>query len=160
VPFDVAGGHALGIHRQDFLLDVARKGGLLLFDQFRLELPFAVSGHLNIHVAEAGFQRLFAMAVPAVVGIFIAKIVLAVAKLFIQFALKALIHKGCDHVLEQLPNILHGFDPRAFHELSELRPACFLLRGDSALCHTRNLHAVSILSQLGGLHKMRDGLFT
>ena len=53
---------------------------------------------------------------------------------------------------------IHGFDSCAFHELSELRSACFLLRGDPALSHIRNLHAVFILSQLGGLHKIRDSL--
>jgi len=37
-------------------------------------------------------------------------------------------------------------------------PHNILLRGDLALRHIRNLHAVSILSQLGGLHKIRDGL--
>ena len=36
------------------------------------------------------------MAVPAVVGVLVAKIVLAVTKIFIQFALKPLIHKGYD----------------------------------------------------------------
>ena len=70
----------------------------------------AVSGHLNIHVAEAGFQCLFAMTVPAVVGVLVAKIVLAVTKLFIRFALKPSIHKGYDHTpILRLLRLFHRY---------------------------------------------------
>ena len=53
------------------------------------------------------FSAFFTIAVPTIVDIPIAKVVLAVSNILVQFAFKFLIHKSYDHILEQFPYVFH-----------------------------------------------------
>jgi len=156
--FDIRRRHSLCVHRQDFLFDVAAQRGLLLLDQFRLELALPIPRNLELHVPVARFQRLFAVTVAAVVRLFVPVIVLRVAEFFVQLAFQSLIHKFSDHFSEQFVDLLHGLDSRSRHQRPELLPERRPLRGDLSLRHTPKPPCRFILPQLRGLHKMRDGL--
>ena len=41
---NIAGGHTLGVHGQDFLLNVLTDAGLVLFQYLRLKFPFRSRG--------------------------------------------------------------------------------------------------------------------
>ena len=78
VSFNIAGSHDLGVHGQDFFLDVLTDAGLVLFQHLRLKFPLPVSENRHIHFTETGAQPLAAVAVAAVVCILVLVVAFAV----------------------------------------------------------------------------------
>jgi len=68
--FDIAGCHALGIHRQNLLLDILTDTGLILFQQLRLKFTLAIPRNCYFYIAETGAKCLTAVAIAAVFGVF------------------------------------------------------------------------------------------
>ena len=87
VSFNIAGGHTLGVHGQDFLLNVLADAGLVLFQHLGLKFSLPVPRNRHIHFAKAGTQPLAAVPVAAIVCVLVFIVVFAVAQFFIQFCL-------------------------------------------------------------------------
>ena len=81
VGLDIAGGHPLGVHRQDFFLNVLADAGLILFQHLGLKFPLPVPGNRHFHIPKTGAKPLAAVAIAAVVCILVFVVVLAVAQL-------------------------------------------------------------------------------
>lgn len=58
VCFNVPHRHPLGVHGQDFLINVLADAGLVLLQHLRFKFTLAVSGNRHLHVAETGTQSL------------------------------------------------------------------------------------------------------
>ena len=65
---DLAGGHPLGIHGDDLLIDV-RNVFLPLLDDFRLKRGLAALRDVDSHRTAAGVDSLFLVAVTVVIGV-------------------------------------------------------------------------------------------
>ena len=76
----VSGSHALGVHRQNLFFYVLTDAGLVFLEHLRLEFALAITGYGNIHIPEAGAQRLAAMAISAVVRVLAAVVIFTVAQ--------------------------------------------------------------------------------
>lgn len=73
-----------GIHRQDFLFDVSGLGGLL-FLELGIKVAFTISENANskIYVAKNGLHGFLAVSIAAVVGLFVAVVILAAAEFLV-----------------------------------------------------------------------------
>ena len=156
---NIAGGHALGVHGQDFLLDVLTDAGLVLFQHLGFKFSLAISRNLHIHIPEAGAQRFAAVAVAAVVCVFILVVVFAVAQLVIQFCLQAILHEFCNGLLKQILDVIHAADVCHLQQLTDLFSPGIFFRGAIFSGHmVILLCGASILHHAGGLHKTWDSL--
>ena len=97
---NIAGGHALGVHGQDFLLNVLTDTGLVLFQYLGLEVPLSISRNRYFHISKAGAQRFAAVAVAAVIRVFVPVVVLAVTQFVIQFCFQTILHELGNGLLE------------------------------------------------------------
>ena len=156
---NIAGGHALGVHGHDFLLNLLTDAGLVLFQNLGFKFSLAVSRNRHLHIAKTGAQRFAAVAVAAVVCIFVFVVELAVAQLVIQFCLQAILHEFGDGFLEQILDIIHATDICHLQQLADLLSTGIFFLGAVLSGHMVNLLCgTSILHHAGGLHKLWDGL--
>ena len=107
---NIAGGHALGVHGHDFLLNLLTDAGLVLFQNLGFKFSLAVSRNRHLHIAKTGAQRFAAVAVAAVVCIFVFVVVLAVAQILVQFCLQTVLHEFGNGLLEQVLDVIHAAD--------------------------------------------------
>src|SRR5699024_6213340 len=107
-----------------------------------------------------GAQRFAAVTIAAVVCILVLVVVLAVAQLFIQFCLQAILHEFSDGFLEQILDVVHAADVCHLQQLSDLLSTGIFFRGAILSGHILFLLCgASILHHAGGLHKLWDGLY-
>ena len=118
--FNIAGSHTLGVHGQDFLLNVLADTGLVLFQHLGFKFPLSVSGNRHIHFAKAGTQPFATVAVAAVVCVFVLIIVSAVAQLVIQLCLQAILHELGNRLFEQILDVIHAADVCHLQQLTDL----------------------------------------
>lgn len=87
---DIAGGHALGVHGQNLLLNVLANAGLILFQHLGLKLTLSVSGNRHLHIPKADAQRFAIVAVAAVGCVFVFVVAFAVAQFLFQLCLQTI----------------------------------------------------------------------
>ena len=117
--FDIAGCHALGIHRQNLLLDILTDTGLILFQQLRLKFTLAIPRNCYFYIAETGAKCLTAVAIAAVFGIFVAIIVPAVPQFIIQFSFQTVFHEFGNCFFEKILDVIHAGDVAHIQQLSD-----------------------------------------
>ena len=76
---NIAGCHTLGVHGQDFLLNVLTDAGLVLFQYLRLKFPFPIPWDRYLHIPKAGTQGFAAVSIAAVVCVLALVVVFAIA---------------------------------------------------------------------------------
>ena len=126
---DVAGGHPFGVHGQDFLLNVLTDAGLVLFQYLGLEFSLAISRDRYFHIPKAGAQRFRAVAVSAVVRVFVPVVVFAVTQLVLQLCLQAVLHELSNGLLEQILDVVHAADVCHLQQLTDFFPTGIFFRG-------------------------------
>ena len=150
---NIAGGHALGVHGQDLLLDVLTDAGLVFLQHMRLEFPLTIPGHGYLHITEAGAQRFAAVPVPAVVRVLVFIVIPAVAQFVVQLSIKAVFHELGNRLFEQALDVVHAADVRHLQQFADFFPPGFFLRRAIFSGHMYNLLCnASILHHSGGLH--------
>lgn len=116
-------------HYRDYAVKTnATYARLILFKDHRIEFSITITGNVNIDFSEACFQRLAAVTVSTIVGIFVLVIVPAVSELFIKLSVKPVFHKLRYCFLEQFLNIVHTPDIAFFEQFSDFCPSCFFFR--------------------------------
>src|SRR5699024_4616491 len=156
---NIAGGHALGVHGQDLLLNVLADAGLALFQHLRLKLPFPVPGNRDLHVSKACPERLAAMTIPAVVCSLVLVVISAVAQILIQLCLQTVLHEFGNGLLEQVLDVIHAADVCHLQKFSDLLSTGVFFRGAVLSGHMLILlYDASILHLSGSLHKLWDSL--
>src|SRR5277367_6168959 len=96
---DLSHAHAAGVHRDDFLVE-ARKPPLVFGDQVRIEGRLPISRHIQLYPSGVGNHRLLAVAVSAVAGLAVRKMMLylriqrPLGQRFLQIVQKAIRIKG------------------------------------------------------------------
>ena len=126
--FNISCRHAFGVHGQDLLLNVLADAGLILLQQLGFKFTFPIPRHGDLNIPEAGAERLAAVAVPAVVGLFVPVVILAVAQFILQLGVQAFLHEFRDGFLEEALNVLHAGDVTQFQQLPDLCPPGLLFR--------------------------------
>jgi len=97
---DVAGGHAAGIHGQDFLIE-ALHPCLAFFDQLWLKGALPISRDLDLNVSLLSFHGFLTGAVACVaIGIALA-LVFGIAQMRIEFGFQATLDHRLGELLEQ-----------------------------------------------------------
>jgi hypothetical protein len=96
---DLSHAHAASVHRDDFLVE-AGKPPLVLGDQVRIEARPPISRHIQLYPSGVGNYRLLAIAVAAVAGLAIRKMMIhlgvqrPLGQRFLQIVQKAVRIKG------------------------------------------------------------------
>ena len=80
------------------------------------------------HIPKAGAQRFRAVAVSAVVCIFVPIVVFAVTQLVLQLCLQAVLHELGNGLLEQILDVIHAADVCHLQQLSDLLSAGIFFR--------------------------------
>jgi hypothetical protein len=105
VPFlqlrlEIAGGHATGIHRQDFVIE-AFQPRLAFFHQLRLERPLPVAWHFDLDLALLALHRFLAGAVARVAIGIPAASMFGIAQVCVELGFQAALNHDFGELLEQ-----------------------------------------------------------
>ena len=139
---NIAGGHALGIHLQDFLLNVLTDAGLVLFQYLRFKFPLSVSRYRHIHFTKTGMQTLAAVAVAAVVCVLVLVIVFAVAQFVIQLSFQTILHELGNGLFEQVLDVVHTADVCHLQQLTDLLSPGIFFRASILSCNIKTSDVV------------------
>lgn len=100
VRFDVADGHALGVHGQDLFLNALADAGLVLFQHLRFKFALPILGNGNLNISKASTQGFTAVIVAAVVGVLVPVVVPTVAQFVIQLRIQTVLHEFRNSLLK------------------------------------------------------------
>jgi hypothetical protein len=169
VGLDLAGGQTLRGRRDDHLVDT-RQALVPLLDDLRLDGAVAVAGHCNLHRSDIGQHGLGAFAVAQVAAVPARGIVLVIAEVIRDLALKSGLQQPLGQLLQQSAltgqlqalglgtayqlvdqPVVHGLRPHSRRRLGSLLLG-HVLTGHRCTFHDRELHP-TIYSPYSGSKK-------